>query len=321
MEGIFDERLGAELESFLAEEKPKVSVQGYETICKLARAFCTWLEEEELEIGEVGLDEALRYQVKLSTALSKNGKPYNAGTINNHLKAARRFYDYLTKEGLVKTNPFRALRRVKVGEHLSENSLSVEEMGRLLAALSHFDEESPRWKALKTYRVHVAAELMYSCGLHASEAAAIEPGDLDLDTRTVWVRSGRSGQGRTAFLNCYAAGVLAEYLKVRPLLLGEHERGSGHTLFGTGHARLTVVINEVLAQVCAQEGLPMITSYGFRTSLGAHLTQGGCDLRHVQLLVGFQNLGSTRTYLRRDKESLRAAVDAAHPRGTWEAKS
>jgi site-specific recombinase XerD len=122
-------------------------------------------------------------------------------------------------------------------------------------------------------------------------------------------------------LNHYAAGVLAEYLKVRPLLLSEHERSCAHTLFGTGHARLTAVINEVLAEVCARLQLPMITSYGFRTSLGAHLTQGGCDLRHVQILVGFQNLGSTQTFLRRDKESLKAAVDAAHPRGNWEPRS
>ena len=100
----------------------------------------------------------------------------------------------------------------------------------------------------------------------------------------------------------------------------DYERNYGHTLFGAGYARLTAVINEVLAEHCTRLGLSMITSYGFRTSLGAHLVEAGCDLRHVQLLLGFRNLGSTQVYLRRCKESLKAVVDAAHPRATWVAK-
>ena len=193
-------------------------------------------------------------------------------------------------------------------------------MGKLLEELAHFDEARPWWKAYKTYRVHVAAELMYSCGLRAAEAAALESADLDLRARTVWVRSGRSGQGRTAFLSSYAAGVLEEYLPRRDLVFHDYERKYAHTLFGAGYGRLTAVINEVLAETCAHLQLPMITSYGFRTSLGAHLVEAGCDLRHVQLLLGFRNLGSTQTYLRRCKESLKVVVDAAHPRSTWEAK-
>ncbi len=321
MDGIYSVRLSAQIEAFLAEEQPKVTDQGYESIRTLARTVGSWLEAEELEVAEVGLAEALRYQVKLSTMTAATGRPYNAGTINNHLKAARRFFDYLVKTGTIRTNPFREIRRVRVGEHLSENALTVEEMARLLAALSRFDEVRPWWKVVKTYRVHVAAELMYAAGLHASEAAALEPADLDLRERTVWVRSGRSGQGRTAFLTSYAAGVLKEYLCRREVVFRGYERGYAHTLFGAGHGRLTQVINEVLAETCASEGLPMITSYGFRTSLGAHLVESGCDLRHVQILVGFRNLGSTQTYLRRSKESLRAAVDAAHPRGSWEFRS
>jgi site-specific recombinase XerD len=314
-------RLRAQIEAFLGEEKEKVTKQGYEAIKQLARGVGQWLDEEELSPEETGVSEALRYQAKLATVYSSKGRPYGAGTINNHLKAARRFFDYLVKEGVVHTNPFRELRRVKVGEHLSENALTVEEMGKLLAALSRFDEATHWWKRLKTYRVHVAAELMYSCGLRASEAAALEPADLDLAAQTVWVRSGRSGEGRTAFLSEYAAAVLERYVKRRALLFQDYERPCAHTLFGAGYARLTSVINEVLAQACVACGLPMITSYGFRTSLGAHLVEAGCDLRHVQLLLGFRNLGSTQTYLKRCKESLKAAVDAAHPRGSWEARS
>ena len=320
MGGIYSVRLSAQIEAFLAEEQLKVTVQGYQAIQKLVRACGLWLEDTEFGPEDVGISEALRYQVKLSTMTAATGRPYNAGTINNHLKAARRFFDYLVKTGVVRTNPFREIRRVRVGEHLSENALTVEQMGKLLEALSRFDEATPWWKRLKTYRVHVAAELMYSGGLCASEAAGLEPADLDLHEGTVWVRSGRSGQGRTAFLSSYAAGVLERYLENRARVFHDYQRHYAHTLFGAGYGRLTAVINEVLAETCSRLGLPMITSYGFRTSLGAQLVEARCDLRHVQLLLGFRNLGSTEVYLRRCKESLKAAVDVAHPRSTWEAR-
>lgn len=331
MGGSFDERLKAPLggplagtiEAFLAEEKPKVTIQGFQSIRQLMRQLASYLDKEELGPEDVGIGEALRYQARLSTMKAQTGRPYGAGTVNNHLKAARRFFDYLVRTGAIRTNPFREIRRVRVGEHLSENALTVEEMGKLLEALARFDEEKPWWKALKTYRVHVAAELMYSAGLRAAEAAAIELADLDLSARTVWVRasqSGRSGAGRTAFLSSYAAAVLERYLERRELVFHDYERLYSHTLFGAGHGRLTAVINEVLAETCSRLEIPMITSYGFRTSLGAHLVEAGCDLRHVQLLLGFRNLGSTEVYLKRCKESLKQAVDAAHPRSTWEAR-
>ena len=317
---VLTARLAAHIEAFLAQEKAKVTEQGYVSIQQLVRQVGLWLDEEELDLEEVGISEALRFQVRLSTMTAATGRPYSAGTVNNHLKAARRFFDHLVKQGVIRTNPFREIRRVRVGEHLSENALTVEQMGKLLEALARFDEATPWWKRLKTYRVHVAAELMYSCGLRASETAALEVADLDLRARMVWVRSGRSGQGRMSFLSSYAATVLEEYLPRRLLVFHDYERNYAHTLFGAGYARLTAVINEVLAETCANLQLPMITSYGFRTSLGAHLVESGCDLRHVQLLLGFRNLGSTEVYLKRCKESLKAAVDAAHPRSTWETK-
>jgi site-specific recombinase XerD len=309
------------VEAFLAEEKAKVTPQGYQSVQKLAWKVVAWLEAAELEPEAVGIQEALAWQYVLSTQKKNDGRLYQAGTINNHLKAARRVFDYLVKTGIVHTNPFRDLRRVKVGQHLSENALTVPQMASLLEALGRFDECSPWWNRLKVYRVHVVAELMYSAGLHASEAAALEVADVDLVARTVWVRTGRNGQGRTGFLTSYAAEVLAQYLQIRPALFHNYQRTHGHALFGTSYLRLTQVINQVLAETCARLKIPMITSYGLRTSLGVHMVEAGCDLRHVQILLGLRSLGSTQAYLKRCKESLRQVVDAAHPRSTWEARA
>lgn len=313
-------RLAAQIEAFLADEKPKVTQQGYASIQDLAWRVGAWLGEAELEPADVGMGEALAWQAQLATRRGADGRPLRAGTINNYLKAGRRFFDYLVKTGQIHTNPFRALRRVKVGEELRDNALTVEQMGQLLGELARFDEKTPWWKRLKYYRVHVAAELMYSAGLRVSEAAALEVADVNLEERTVWVRTGRNGNGRTGFLTSYAAQVVRHYLGQRATLFHDYQRDHNHTLFGTGYGRLNQVVNQVLAEACTALKLPMITSYGFRTSLGVHMVEAGCDLRHVQILLGLQALGSTQTFLRRTKESLRQAVDAAHPRSSWEAR-
>ena len=310
--------LNAELAAFLASERDKVSPQGFLAITKLVKSVGTWLRELESSPDEVGIADALAWQCQLVVTRKADGKLLAPGTVNNHLKAAKRFFDYLVYRDFCSTNPFRELRRVKVGDHLSDNALTVEDMGKLLDGLGRFNEPGPWWIKRKAYRVHVIAELLYATGMRPSEAAALEPRDLDLVAQTVWIRSGKNGQGRSAFLTSYATAVLTQYLPRRVHLFGSYERQYAHTLFGAGAARLASVVNEVLATTTSRLGLPLITSYGFRTSLGAHLVEAGCDLRHVQLLVGLRTLGSTQSYVRRTKASLRHAVDGAHPRANWE---
>ena len=136
-------RLADQIAAFLADQKPKVTEQGYSSIEKLVRQVGAWLAEAELEPAQVGIGETLAWQAKLATRRGASGRPLAAGTINNHLKAARRFFDYLVKTDQMDTNPLRALRRVKVGEHLSDNALTVEQMGKLLEGLARFDELTP----------------------------------------------------------------------------------------------------------------------------------------------------------------------------------
>jgi integrase/recombinase XerC len=305
------------LDAFLESERPKVSEQGFNHLRTTAFLVARWFDDQELGLTETKITDAVRYQAWLSEHRMDNGKPYSSGTMQNYLKVVRRMFDYLMSLELVATNPFRELKMPKTGEHISANILSVEQMGKLLDYLRRFDEQ-PTWRQhLTYYKMHVVAELMYATGMRVSEAASLEPSDLNLDERLVRIRFGKDGKPRTAYLTTYAVQVLRHYLPVRTRMFQGHQRTCPHALFGSSYIRLTQFVNEVLAKTCKPLSLPPATSHSFRHSLGTHLLKAGCDMRHIQVILGHEALHSTQVYTKVDKDDLRRVVDEAHPRSRW----
>ncbi len=302
-------------EEFLSSEKPKVSAQGYTTLSGIAKRVLLWLDAEDLDPLTLTIQDAVRFQSELSNRLTKSGAPIATGTMHNYLKVARRFYAYLIQTERVQTNPFTELRYPRLPEHLSRNVLTEAQMGRLLGELTRFDELPSRRARLRRYRVHVLAEFLYATGLRIAEASALVPEDLDLAGRLVYVRSGKGGKSRTAFLTSYAAAVMARYLDTgRAATLHHFVRGHGETLFGADKARVAAVLNEELRKVCTALELPVMTSHGFRHSLGTHLLRSGCDMRHIQAILGHEAIATTQIYTRVDKDDLKKSLDEYHPR-------
>ena len=302
-------------DEFLAAERPRVTTQGFVSLQGRARRMLQWFEDEDIELLAVGIQEALRYQVWLSEKLTTEGVTIATGTMHNYLKVARRFFTYLVQTERVSTNPFMELRYPRLAMHLSRNVLAEAQMGRLLEELGKFDQSTVWYERERRYRVHVVAEFLYATGLRIAEACALTEGDLDLEHRLVYVRDGKGGKPRTAFLSSYAADVLALFLESGDSAIRHNfTRKGGHTIFGANKARVAIVVNRELARVCTALELPVITTHGFRHSLGTHLLRSGCDMRHIQVILGHEALGTTQIYTHVDKDDLKRSLDEFHPR-------
>jgi integrase/recombinase XerD len=302
-------------ESFLDHHRPRTSAQGYQKLADITKRVIRWFETEELVPEAVTIADAVRYGSYLSTLTTREGTAITTGTMINYLKAARRLFEYLVESERVRTNPFSELSYPRNPEHLSRNVLTEAQMGCLLAHLAHFDEGATPLVRLRRYRVHVIAEFLYATGLRIAEAASLIEANLDLASRLVYVPEGKGGKARTSFLTGYAADVMARYLaRGRDAVLGNYERMHADTVFGADKARLAAVVNEELRKVCDALAIPVITTHGFRHSLGTHLLRAGCDMRHIQAILGHESLNTTQIYTKVDKDDLKRSLDAFHPR-------
>jgi len=76
-------------------------------------------------------------------------------------------------------------------------------------------------------------------------------------------------------------------------------------------ARMT---NRVLRKTAQSMEVPTLTSHLFRHALGFHLLRAGCNIRHIQQILGHKSIKNTEIYTKVEKEDLREVIDKCHPR-------
>lgn len=315
MAKVLSESYAKVYEDFLDYQKPRVSRQGFTTIAGIVFRVLKWFEKEELLLEDATVLDAIRFRKELSEKTRVDGNPVSSGCMCNYLKAARRLFTFLLQSEKIKTNPFEEIKNPQMADHLSRNVLTESQMNRLLEKLSLFDELATPRLCLRRYRCHVLSEFLYATGLRIAEACSLTQANVDTEKRLVYVPCGKGGKSRTAFLNCYSAEVMKLYLsKGKKAVLGWFYRQHEETLFGADKARVASVLNEELKAVCTELEIPVITSHGFRHSLGTHLLQHGCDMRHIQVILGHETIATTQIYTQVDKEDLRDSIDKFHPR-------
>ena len=73
-------------------------------------------------------------------------------------------------------------------------------------------------------------------------------------------------------------------------------------------------LNTFLNKESERLGFGKFSSHNFRHAVGYHLLKNGCDIRHIQSILGHKKLSSTQIYTKVDKEDLRGVIDKYHPR-------
>jgi len=74
-------------------------------------------------------------------------------------------------------------------------------------------------------------------------------------------------------------------------------------------------IFRILRRLSLAEGLPPVSPHALRHSFATHMLENGADLRAIQELLGYADIGTTEIYTHVDRKRLAAAHGAHHPRG------
>ena len=243
----------------------------------------------------------------LATGDGKERAPASAATINRKAACLRSFYRHLRREELVDADPTASLAPPAKSRRLPR-VLSYGEVKRLLESVRDADPIALRDRAL--------LEVMYGCGLRASEAVGLQVGDLD--TRRGFVRPhGKGNKERVVPLGREAAAAVDRYLRSgRPELVGSRPEPMLFVNF-RGGALSRQGLYKIIQRHAKAVGLAdKMSPHTLRHSFATHLLAGGCDLRSVQEMLGHADVATTQLYTHLSPERIKDVYFSAHPRAS-----
>jgi integrase/recombinase XerD len=260
-----------------------------------------------LEERHVGADVASSADVAdfLAELGSKSASP---ATIHRKAACLRSFYRHLRREGVRDSDPTASLSAPRRGRKLPQ-VLSRGEVDKLLT--------QPRGTEPAALRDRALLELMYACGLRASEAISLEVSDIDLEDGLLRAR-GKGSKERIVPVGQGALGAVRVYLqRGRPKLVARKPSESHLFVNFRGGALTRQGLYKIVRRHATTAGLAdRMSPHTLRHTFATHLLAGGCDLRSVQEMLGHADVSTTQLYTHLSSGRLKEVYFKAHPRAT-----
>lgn len=283
---------------YLTEEKhaQKNTLNSY---ARDLNQFQTWLMANGItdlkKVKKETVNEYLQYM---------SGKGKSPATVTRSTASIRSFYNYMLREGRVKTNPAKAVTSQKVERKYPE-ILTNREVELFL--------EQPKCVDEKGFRDHAMLELLYATGIRVSELIGLNVEDVNLTVG--FIRCTTHGKERIIPLYTAAVKALREYMeKIRPRIIADENQQalfvnmSGERMSRQGFWK---IIKHYQEKAGIQKD---ITPHTLRHSFAAHLLENGADLRSIQEMLGHADISSTQIYAQLVNQKLKDVYNKAHPR-------
>ena len=232
------------------------------------------------------------------------GRGKSAASITRFLASVKSFYNYLTANGTVKSNPAKGITANRAERKYPE-ILTAKEVEMFL--------EQPQCVDAKGFRDHAMLELLYATGIRVSELISLDLDDLNLAAG--FLRCQSKGKERIIPLYHTAVKAIGDYVRdVRPQLIAD----SGETaLFVNmnGERMSRQGFWKIIKHYQEKSGIQKdITPHTLRHSFAVHLLENGADLRSIQEMLGHADISSTQIYTHVVKRQLKDVYQKAHPR-------
>jgi integrase/recombinase XerD len=233
--------------------------------------------------------------------------PVAPATLQRKAACLRSFYRHLRRDEVIAHDPTADLRAPRKQQKLPQ-VLTRGEVAKLLGA--------PRGTEPSALRDRALLELMYACGLRASEAIGLQLMDIDLRVGVLRAR-GKGSKERLVPVGREAVTAMRVYLdRGRPALVGV--RDEAHVFVnqrGTGLTRQGLY--KIVQRHAKAVGLDdRMSPHTLRHTFATHLLAGGCDLRSLQEMLGHADVATTQIYTHLSAERLKDVYFKAHPRAT-----
>jgi integrase/recombinase XerD len=229
-------------------------------------------------------------------------------TIERRVAAVKSFHRFLVRDGITVNHPTASLPLPRTPQRLPD-VVSIDDVDRMLS--------QPFPDGPVGYRDRALLEVLYGCGVRASEATGLDLRDVDLTEGFVRV-FGKGSKERVVPVAGAAVRALTEYLAHgRPYLRtkgGARRQDPDAVFLNTRGGRITrATVHTLVRTYGGRVGLD-IHPHTLRHSFATHMLEGGADLRSLQEMLGHADISTTQVYTHVDRSHLREEYLSTHPR-------
>jgi integrase/recombinase XerD len=268
------------------------------------RQFCTTKGVTSPDL--VSPDLIWLYQNDLCGHRKTDGQALASGSIQHLLIGVNVFFRWLVRGRFIVANPLAEFEMPRTERRLPRTLLSRREVEVLIHA--------PDVCQAKGLRDRAIFETLYSTGIRRMELCRLNLAHLDFQQQLVRVEKGKGGKDRVVPIGERALIWVERYLaEARPLTRpATSETAVFLNSFGR---RLTEqVLGTIVRHHLSQSGIGKKGGcHLFRHAFATELLRNGCDLRHIQEMLGHSSLETTQTYLHVSVGDLQKAHRRFHP--------
>lgn len=268
--------------------------------------FLEWCKERGLaEPVEVTRPVLERYQRHLFHYRKKNGEPLSFRSQHSCLVPLRVWFRWMTRQNHILHNPASELELPRLGRALPKNIFSADEVEQIMQLCDVNDPIGLRDRAI--------LEVLYCCGVRRMEMIRLKLYDLHLDRELILVH-GKGNKERYVPIGERAIAWLRKYIEEgRPQLAIEPDdmavflTAQGEP-FSRDHLSWTVR-ERVVAAKLGKVG----SCHLFRHTMATLMHENGADIRHVQAMLGHEDIKTTQIYTQVAVRALQQVHAATHP--------
>jgi integrase/recombinase XerC len=222
----------------------------------------------------------------------------------------RSFFAFATRD-IDQMSPIEMVSPPKVSKRLPAH-LDVDSIERILRTALRMAQTGSTRTRSRWLRNRALLEVVYSCGLRASEVVALDWPCIDENLGVVRVERGKGGKQRVVPIGRDALDALDAYRRD----WSEPCRDDDAVFLNLRGNRLSVrsvgrVLDECIRRAAVQT---KASPHALRHSFATHLLENGGDLRAIQEMLGHSSISTTQRYTHLDLRRLTAVYGKAHPR-------
>jgi integrase/recombinase XerD len=277
--------------------------------------FIAWLEERGItEAIEVTRPVLERYQRYLFHYRKTNGEPLSFRSQHARLVPLRMWFRWMTRQNHILHNPASELELPRLGRSLPKHLLSAAEVEHVMTLCDITDPIGLRDRAL--------VEVIYSTGMRRLEIVRLKLYDLSLDRGLLLVNQGKGSKDRYVPIGARAVAWLRKYIEeARPQLAIEPDDMTAFlTAQGEPFSRdhLTAVVK---GRIAAANTGKAGACHLLRHTMATLMHENGADIRHIQAILGHEDIRTTQIYTQVAIRALQQIHAATHPAETPAAPS